>query len=67
MRKIIEVVYENGVFRPLEKVNLKEKTKLKITISEIEKKEVVESYRGVLGKADTEELREFEEEAQIQW
>ena len=67
MRKIIEVVYENGVFKPLEKVNLKEKTKLKITISEIEKKEVVESYRGVLGKADTEELREFEEEAQIQW
>ena len=32
MRKIIEVVYENGVFKPLEKVDLKEKTKLKITI-----------------------------------
>jgi len=66
MVKIIEVVYEDGVFKPLEKVDLKEKTRLKIMVSKGEKKEVVEFYRGVFGKADTEELRELEEEAQIQ-
>lgn len=63
--RIIEVIYENGVFKPLEKVDLKEKTKLKIMIAE-DRKEIIESYRGVLGEADTEELIEFEEEAQIQ-
>ncbi|AEA46571.1 antitoxin family protein [Archaeoglobus veneficus] len=66
MPKIIEVIYENGVFKPLEKVDLKEKTRIKITIGE-GRREVIESYRGVFGRADTEELREFEEEAQVQW
>ena len=32
MPRIIEVVYENGVFKPLEKVNLREGEKLKIEI-----------------------------------
>ena len=30
--KVIEVIYENGVFRPLEKVDLKEGEKLKIVV-----------------------------------
>ena len=34
MPKVIDVVYENGVFKPLEKVDLKEGTKLKIEIKE---------------------------------
>ncbi len=34
MSKIIDVIYENGVFKPLEKVNLPEKTKLKVKIEE---------------------------------
>lgn len=34
MPKIIEVIYENGVFKPLEKVNLPEKVKLKVKIEE---------------------------------
>ena len=38
MRKIIEVVYENGVFKPLEKVDLKEKTKLNYNIAKLRKK-----------------------------
>lgn len=64
MLKIIEVVYENGVFKPLKKVDLKEKTKLEIRIHN--KKDAVNFYRGIFGKADTENLRELEEEAQIQ-
>ena len=32
MSKVIDAVYENGVFKPLEKVHLSEHKKLKITI-----------------------------------
>ncbi|RLF92199.1 antitoxin [Thermococci archaeon] len=32
MTKVIGVIYENGVFRPLKKVNLKEGSRLKIII-----------------------------------
>jgi len=32
MPKVIEVVYEDGVFKPLEKVELKEKTKAKVIL-----------------------------------
>jgi len=34
MPKVIEVIYENGVFKPLRKVELKEKTKGKVIITE---------------------------------
>ena len=34
MPKVIDVVYESGVFKPLEKVDLKEGIKLKIEIKE---------------------------------
>lgn len=36
MPKIIEVIYENEVFKPLEKVDLPEKTRLRIKIEEID-------------------------------
>ncbi|RLI80949.1 antitoxin [Archaeoglobales archaeon] len=32
MPKVIEVIYENGVFKPLEKVELKEKSRMLIKI-----------------------------------
>ena len=32
MAKVIEAVYENGVFKPLEKVNLKDGEKVKIRV-----------------------------------
>jgi len=34
MSKVIDAVYENGVFKPLEKINLKEHMKLKITLED---------------------------------
>ncbi len=33
MSKVIEAIYENGVFKPLEKVDLKDGEKVRITIS----------------------------------
>jgi len=35
MQKTIEVVYENGVFKPLEKVELKEGEKIKADIKKL--------------------------------
>lgn len=32
MAKVIEAVYENGVFKPLEKVNLKDGEKVMISV-----------------------------------
>ena len=36
MPKIIEAVYENGVFKPLQKVELKEGEKVKILLKKID-------------------------------
>ena len=49
MQKTIEVVYEKGVFKPLEKVELVEGGKAKLTI---------EREKGVITSEDIEELRE---------
>jgi predicted DNA-binding antitoxin AbrB/MazE fold protein len=57
----IECVYEGGVFRPLEKVDLKEGTRLKIKMDRCD----LSKYYGILGKASAERLAELEEEAQL--
>lgn len=59
--KIIECVYEDGVFKPLEKVELKQGTRLKIKVGRAD----LTKYWGILGKASAEKLAEFEEEAQL--
>ncbi len=64
MPKVIDVIYENGVLKPLDKVELREKRKYRVSITE-SKEDIIKSYRGVLGEAG-EELEDFEEEAQIQ-
>jgi predicted DNA-binding antitoxin AbrB/MazE fold protein len=40
MTKTIEVVYEDGVFKPLEKVELKEGEQLKIRMEEKRRREI---------------------------
>jgi len=57
---IIEAVYENGVFKPLKKVKLKDGQKVKIRI-ELD----ISKYHGVFGKASAKELKELEEEVQM--
>jgi len=59
MRKTIEVVYEEGVFKPLEPVELEEGTKVKIEIKDL-LKERLKKYKGILkAKVSLEELNEL--------
>ena len=58
MQKTIEVVYENGVFKPLEKVELEEGEKIKVEI-----KKLPEKLFGIFrGKDLTKLLEETEDE-----
>ncbi len=45
MLKVIEAVYEKGIFKPLEKVNMKEGEKLKIKIENMLLFDIVKKYR----------------------
>ena len=58
MGRVIEVIYENGVFKPLEKVDLKEGRKIKIEIRE-EIADIPERFSRRVGK---DILLEFIEE-----
>jgi predicted DNA-binding antitoxin AbrB/MazE fold protein len=51
MGKVIEAVYENGVFKPLEKVNLKDGERVKIKVSNI-----VKRTKGILDRNIVEEV-----------
>ncbi len=60
MPKIIEAVYENGVFKPLQKVDLKEGERVKLKVEEMS---VVDCVFGILkGKDTLKALRELEDE-----
>lgn len=58
MVKVIEAIYENGVFKPLEKVDLKEGTKVRLEITE-GLADVIERYSR---KVERDVLKEFLEE-----
>ena len=59
--RVIECIYEDGVFKPLKDVNIKEGTKLKIRVE----KEDLSEYRGMFGKASAERLQELEGDAYL--
>ena len=63
MQKMIEVVYEKGVFKPLEPLELKipEGTKVKFEIKDISiLKERLKKYKGILKvNISSEELNEL--------
>lgn len=59
--RVIECVYEDGVFKPLEKVDLKKGTRRLVRVGRAD----LTKYWGILGKASAEKLAEFEEEAQL--
>jgi predicted DNA-binding antitoxin AbrB/MazE fold protein len=58
MPKVIEVIFENGVFKPLEKVNFKEGKKVRIEIKE----NLVDRLKNYRIKVDRDILKEFLEE-----
>ena len=64
--KVIRVRYEEGVFKPLEPVKLREGEELIIFIRKRRVSEVLDKYVGLFGRASVEELKEYEEEAQAQ-
>ena len=57
MGKVIEAVYEKGVFKPLEKVNLKDGERVKIRV-ERSLMEIIKSYQGIF-KLRKEDIEEF--------
>ncbi len=62
---VVDSIYENGVFKPLKKVDLKDKTRVKLIV-EIDKREIVERFAGILGKAEINELKKIEQDVQSQ-
>ncbi len=66
MSKVVRVRYEKGVLRPLEKLDLEEGEELFVFIRKRRVREVLDSYVGMFGEADVEELKKYEEEAQAQ-
>ena len=59
--QLIEVIYRDGVFRPLEAVDLEEGKKLKIRVDRFD----IGKYYGVFGKASATGLERLEEEILI--
>ena len=67
MPKVIRVRYENGVLKPLDKVELREGEELLIKIIDTEeRKHILQKYRGALGPAPKELLDKFMLEAEEQ-
>jgi len=65
MSKVIRTKYENGVLKPLEPLDLREGEVVVVFIRRIRVGEVLSKYVGLFGEASVEELKKYEEEAQI--
>lgn len=50
----IEVIYENGVFRPLQKIDLKEGTKMKIPMKKLA---IPKYYKSIPIKIDEAQIK----------
>ena len=57
MQKTIEVVYEKGVFKPLERVELEEGERMRVMIEE--KRGILEKYAGFIKLNRSVKLREI--------
>ncbi len=62
--KVIEVVYENGVFKPIKKVDLPEGIKLTILIEDFSKiDEISNRVKSIAGETSREKILEILSEA----
>jgi len=61
MPKVIEVIYEDGVFKPLKKINIKDKSRGKVVLSKVSD----ESFGAI--KASKKELEKALEELDEEW
>ncbi|NOR78584.1 MAG: DUF104 domain-containing protein [Methanophagales archaeon] len=62
MPEVIECVYEDGVLKPFEKINLKENTRVRVILKE----SVVEKTFGIL-KVSKDEIEEAFKELEDEW
>lgn len=61
MSKIVEVIYENGVFKPLEKVDLPEGARVRIRIEDIE--DLLKEFCGLIeSKITLEDIKRMRAE-----
>jgi len=58
MGKVIEIIYEDGVFKPLEKVNLPEKTKIRIRIEAVKPGGIMDIVKEFRKRVNLEEIKE---------
>jgi len=58
MGKVIEAVYEDGVFKPLKKVDLPEKTKLRIRIEAVKPSGILDIVKEFRKKINLEEMKD---------
>jgi len=66
LAKMVRVRFEKGVLKPLEPLEFREGEELVVFIRKRRVREVLEKHVGVFGRADVEELKKYEEEAQAQ-
>ena len=65
MVRVIRVRYENGVLKPLEKLEFEEGKELLIRIIDAEeRRRILRRYKGILGPVDERVLEEALEEAE---
>ena len=65
MVRVIRVRYENGVLKPLEKLEFEEGKELLIRIIDVEeRRRILRRYKGILGPVDERVLEEALEEAE---
>ena len=64
--KIIECIYERGILRPLDKVDLKEGKKVKLLLKD-ERDDVLNKYAGSVKLGRTVRLKEILELGEDRW
>lgn len=64
--KIIECIYERGILRPLDKVDLKEGKKVKLLLKD-ERDDVLDKYAGSVKLGRTVRLKEILELGEDRW
>ena len=69
MSKVIEAIYENGVFRPLEPVTLPEGEHVEVCVPEVsptphERLEALEAFEAMREELTEEQWKAFEEAVQ---
>ncbi len=64
--KVIECIYEDGIFRPLVEVDLEEGTRVKVLLND-EREEILDKYAGVVKLGRIVKLKEIMDLGEDRW